>query len=184
LEFEPDHLAFDFQTPEKLCRLRQFPVQVSSLGLFWFKDRLVILLVRRHTAFEARCFTRGMSLPRFDADADFTGRFFISSSIENHQYAVRFPGAEDSTPPWKTVPDSICSSGKEPGLLPERTNSNGMVMKKLKTMRQNRMDADCQIPGRHLDRKHQCYKQAEIYSNILSGLMDARASIVGNNLRL
>ena len=28
----------------------------------------------------------------------------------------------------------------------------------------------------------QCYKQAEIYSNILSSLMDARVSIVNNNL--
>ena len=31
---------------------------------------------------------------------------------------------------------------------------------------------------------NQCYKQAEIYSNILSGLMDARAGIVGNNLNV
>ena len=31
---------------------------------------------------------------------------------------------------------------------------------------------------------NQCYKQAEIYSNILSSLMDARASIVNNNLNV
>ena len=31
---------------------------------------------------------------------------------------------------------------------------------------------------------NQCYKLAEIYSNVLSGLMDARASIVGNNLNV
>jgi magnesium transporter len=31
---------------------------------------------------------------------------------------------------------------------------------------------------------NQCYKQAEIYSNILANLMDARASIVGNNLNI
>jgi magnesium transporter len=30
----------------------------------------------------------------------------------------------------------------------------------------------------------QCYRQAEIYSNILASLMDARASIVGNNLNV
>ena len=30
----------------------------------------------------------------------------------------------------------------------------------------------------------QCYKQAEIYSNILAGMMDARASLVNNNLNL
>jgi magnesium transporter len=31
---------------------------------------------------------------------------------------------------------------------------------------------------------HQCSKQAEIYTNILSTLMDARVSIVNNNLNL
>ena len=31
---------------------------------------------------------------------------------------------------------------------------------------------------------NQCYKQAEIYSNILAGLMDARVSIVSNNLNI
>jgi len=30
----------------------------------------------------------------------------------------------------------------------------------------------------------QCFKQAEIYSNILTGLMDARGTIVGNNLNV
>jgi magnesium transporter len=30
----------------------------------------------------------------------------------------------------------------------------------------------------------QCYKQADIYSNILAGLMDARVSIVSNNLNV
>jgi magnesium transporter len=30
----------------------------------------------------------------------------------------------------------------------------------------------------------QCYKQAEIYSNILVGMVDARASIVNNNLNI
>jgi magnesium transporter len=31
---------------------------------------------------------------------------------------------------------------------------------------------------------NQCYKLAEIYSNILAGLMDARVSIVSNNLNI
>ena len=31
---------------------------------------------------------------------------------------------------------------------------------------------------------NQCLKQADIYTNILSGVMDARASIVNNNLNL
>jgi magnesium transporter len=30
----------------------------------------------------------------------------------------------------------------------------------------------------------QCYRQAEIYSNILASLMDARVSIVSNNLNI
>ena len=65
-------------------------------------------------------------------------------------------------------------------------NSNTMVIEKIKNNTAKiGIDGDTQ---EFLDdifiENNQCYKQAEIYSNILSGLMDARASIVGNNLNV
>jgi magnesium transporter len=63
-------------------------------------------------------------------------------------------------------------------------NANGAVIEKLRknapragfSREQQEVLEDLAIENQ------QCYRQAEIYSNILSSLMDARASIVSNNL--
>jgi magnesium transporter len=66
------------------------------------------------------------------------------------------------------------------------TNSNAAVIDKLKIN-----GAKCGFSAEELEflddliiEGHQCVKQAEIYSNVLSSLMDARASIVNNNLNI
>jgi magnesium transporter len=65
-------------------------------------------------------------------------------------------------------------------------NSNGMLIARLKlssaklgfTPEELELLDDIEIEN------NQCFKQAEIYSNILASLMDARASIVSNNLNV
>jgi magnesium transporter len=65
-------------------------------------------------------------------------------------------------------------------------NSNAMLIEKLRhnavkigfTPEETEFLDDLSIEN------NQCYRQAEIHSNILASLMDARASIVGNNLNL
>jgi hypothetical protein len=44
LEFEPEHIAIIFKRPKNYSEEDQFEFKVSSLGLFWFKDRLVLIL--------------------------------------------------------------------------------------------------------------------------------------------
>jgi magnesium transporter len=65
-------------------------------------------------------------------------------------------------------------------------NSNSMLIEKLKT---NAAKIGFSPEGlEFLDdiiiENSQCYRQAEIYSNILASMMDARASIVSNNLNV
>jgi len=65
-------------------------------------------------------------------------------------------------------------------------NSNSMLIEKLKT---NAAKIGFSPEGlEFLDdiiiENNQCYRQAEIYSNILASMMDARASIVSNNLNV
>jgi magnesium transporter len=65
-------------------------------------------------------------------------------------------------------------------------NSNGTVIDKLK-LNSGKIGFSPE-EGEFLDdiiiENSQCNKQAEIYSNILAGLMDARVSIVSNNLNV
>src|SRR4030042_3355515 len=64
LEFEPEHLALIFKRPKNYAACDNFLFKVSSLGLFLFKDRLVILLSEDIPLFEGKPFVRGLSLPK------------------------------------------------------------------------------------------------------------------------
>ena len=65
-------------------------------------------------------------------------------------------------------------------------NSNGYVIERLKNNsgRLGLTTENIEMLEDIIIENSQCYKQAEIYSNILAGLMDARVSIVSNNLNI
>jgi magnesium transporter len=62
--------------------------------------------------------------------------------------------------------------------------SNQMVLEKMRASAAKvGLDAEqCEILDDIIIENQQCAKQADIYSNILTGLMDARGSVVNNNL--
>jgi magnesium transporter len=65
-------------------------------------------------------------------------------------------------------------------------NSNAMLIGKLKinAAKTAMTGENTELLDDIIVENDQCIKQAEIYSTILASLMDARASIVGNNLNL
>jgi magnesium transporter len=65
-------------------------------------------------------------------------------------------------------------------------SGNGVVFERLKlnALRLGVVDDNAEMLDDVVIENNQCFKQAEIYSNILAGLMDARASIVSNNLNM
>ena len=65
-------------------------------------------------------------------------------------------------------------------------NSNGALLEKMKinAAKINFNIEELELLDDITVENNQCYKQAEIYSNILASLMDARASIISNNLNV
>jgi len=65
-------------------------------------------------------------------------------------------------------------------------NSNGALIEKLRNNapKIGFTTDELEFLDDILIESNQCYKQADIYSNILASLMDARASIVSNNLNV
>jgi magnesium transporter len=63
LEFEPEHMALIFKRPKSYASCDNFLFRVSSLGIFLFKERLVVLLSEDIPLFEGKPFMRGLSLP-------------------------------------------------------------------------------------------------------------------------
>ena len=64
--------------------------------------------------------------------------------------------------------------------------SNGVLLAKLKNnvVKLGFNQEELELLDDILIENDQCYRQAEVYSNILASLMDARASIVSNNLNI
>ena len=65
-------------------------------------------------------------------------------------------------------------------------SGNGTVFERLKlnAMRLGFESEQTEMLDDLVIENNQCFKQADIYSNILSGMSDARASIVSNNLNV
>jgi len=65
-------------------------------------------------------------------------------------------------------------------------NSNSLVFDKLKYYSQKIgfQEEESELLEDLIIENTQCYRQSEIYSNILASLMDARVSIVSNNINL
>jgi magnesium transporter len=186
LEFEPEHVALIIKRPKNYAACDNFLFRVSSLGLFLFKDRLIVLLSEDIPLFEGKPYRRGLSLPEVLLTLIYRSIFhFIEHLKIINQLSDSLEAKINASMENKYLLNLFILEKSLVYYL-NATNSNGMVIEKIKNNAAKiGINADCQeFLDDILIENNQCYKQAEIYSNILSGLMDARASIVGNNLNV
>jgi magnesium transporter len=186
LEFEPDHIAIIFKRPENYIDKSQLLLKVSSMGIFLFKDTLIIVVPKDIVLFDAKIFTKATTLNDvllkllnrsiFHYFAHINAINMISDELESkinlameNKYLINLFTLEKSLVYYL---NSI--------------NSNGVLLDKLKisAAKIGFTQTDLELLEDIIIDNNQCYRQAEISSNILASLMDARASIVGNNLNV
>lgn len=186
IEFEPDHRAIIFKRPKNYSGEEQFLFSVSSFGMFWFKKELIIVTSEDVDLFESKIFNKVISIEdvvlkiMYGTIYHYLGHLkvinMISDSLEQkintsmqNEYLINLFTLEKSLVYYLNAINSNVS-------LINRLKQND---KKLKFSPESlEMIDDIIIEN------EQCYKQAEIYSNILASLMDARVSIVSNNLNI
>lgn len=186
LEWEPDHVALIYKRPSSYQEEGRFMFRVASTGLFLFKERLILVQAKEAPSLDGKLFTRVSSLRSLVlrlisrsvshylehlkvinlATDELEAK--VNASLEN-RYLIYMFVLQKSLVYYLS---SISSNG---GLI-ERLRNNAV---KLELGPEGpEMLEDLSIENT------QCYKQAEIYSSILASLMDARASIVSNNLNV
>jgi magnesium transporter len=186
LEFEPDHIALIFKRPRNYSGKDGVMFKVTSCGVFLFRDRLIIVQTEDLPLFEGKQFLRVAALPEVLLKLINRSIFHflehlkvinsisteleqkINQAMENRQLINLF-GLE------KSLVYYVAS-----------INSNGTVIDKLK-MNAGKIGftaEEVEFLDDIIIENSQCNKQAEIYANILAGLMDARVSIVSNNLNV
>jgi len=187
LEFEPDHAAMIFKRPKNLSMEGELLFEVASTGVFLFKDRLVIVTSEDFDLFEgSKQFAKCQALQ--DVVLRILNR--TTAHFRGHLKVINMC-AED-------IEEKVAGALQNRYLLSLFTlekslvyylsaiHSNGLLIDKLKTSapRLGFSPEALEFLDDVAVENTQCMKQAEIYANILASLMDARASIVSNNLNV
>lgn len=186
MEVEPDHLALIFKRPKNYSSKDHFMFKVSSMGLFLFKDKLILALSEDINMFSGKYFKQVTGIREVFLKLIYNSIFHfmehlkvinmiadeietkITYSMENHHLINMF-----------TLEKSLV-------YYLNAITANSSVIERLKhsaekagfTPRSIEFIDDIQIENQ------QCYRQASIYSNIFASMVGARASIVSNNLNI
>jgi len=186
MELEGENLFIIWKRPKNYISTDNFLFGVSSIGLFYFNDKLIVVLPEDIPLLETK--TQYQIIDVWDVVVN-----FLYNSIKHyleHIKAIRLISRE--------IQVKINTSMENEYLIQmfnlsesliyyiNAISSNQTVLIKLR----NYFEKQTNIPERAelLEdisiENNQCYKQAEIHSLVLSGLMDARGNIINNNMNM
>lgn len=184
MEFEPDHAAVIVNRPRNYSAADQYVFKVSSMGLFLFRDVLVIVAQEDLQPLEGKHFHKIVSVQ----DLLLKILYRTTQHYLEHLKIINLiaDALEQKIVRAMENKSLINLFSLEKGMVyyHKAIHSNGVVIEKLKVNA-----AKIGFTPENLEyiddlviENSQCEKQAEIYSNIFASLMDARVSIVNNNL--
>jgi len=186
LENEPEHTALILNRPRNYSGKDQLVFKVASMGLFLFKDKLVIVMMEDIPLFIGKRFNNIVSLH----DVFLKIMYNAITHYLEHLRVINMISEEIEDKMTESVDNkylfNLFSLEKSLVYYVSAITSNGFVFEKLRNFSARvGLDERCrEMLDDIIIENTQSQKQAEIYSNILASLMDARASIVNNNLNL
>ena len=186
IEFEPDHLAMIFKIPKNYSAKEPLLFRVNSLGAFLFKDKLVVITNDEIPLFSGKHFNKVYSLNDITLKLIFTSIMHFIEHLKVINMLSDEIERKISTAMENKYLLNQFTLGKSLVFFQNAINSNGALLEKIKLngAKLNLTTDEIELLDDILIENNQCYKQAEIYSNILASLMDAKASIISNNLNV
>ncbi len=185
MEFEEDHTMIIIKSPKNYSSSDNFLFKVTSVGVFLYKDQLVIIMNNHETtilegrqAFKVNNLNDALLKILYGTIAHFLGHLKVISLLSDSlEQKINTSMANEHLLNMFTIEKSLI-------YYLNGINSNSVVMEKLKmnALRIGLSTENLALLDDIVIENNQCNKQAEIYSNILTGLNDARGSIVNNNM--
>ena len=186
LEFEPDHTAIIFKRPRNYSGKDKLLFKVGSCGVFLFKNRLVLVQTEDLPLFDGKQFTNVQTLTETVLKLLYRSIFHFLE----HLKVITMITDELERKINKAMENkyllNLFTLEKSLVYYLNSINSNGGLIEKLKnnSAKLGFTTGELELLDDLIIENSQCYRQSEIHSNILASLMDARASIVGNNLNV
>lgn len=186
IEFEPEHAAVIFKRPKRYTAEDNFLFKVTTSGLFVFSDRLVVVTDDEGPPFEGRHFVRLTSVMDvflrllFQNIVHFIEHLKVMNTIcDELENKVNKAMENKHLYHMFTI---------EKGLVYylNAIRSNSRVLDKLRASTPKlAMSPECvEYVDDLIIENAQCAEQANNYAQVLASLMDARASLVSNNLNI
>jgi magnesium transporter len=184
LEFEHGHISIIFKRPKSFCADDNFLMKLTSTGVFLYQSHLVIVMADDSPLFDGRVPFGVHSIQDvilrllYQATMRFEGHLKainmladslerrINTSLEN-KYLLNMFALEKSL---VFILNSI--------------SSNGSLLERMKALSEKLGfdNEQVEILEDLIIENQQCYRRAEIHTQVLANLMGTRASIVGHNL--
>jgi magnesium transporter len=187
IEFEPKHVAMIFKRPKLYCAEDYFLFKTSSVGIFLFEDRLIVTLSEDTPIIEdTKVFAR------INCISDVILRMMSRSIYHflDHLRVIKL--LSDEVEQSIVTADSnehlfhLFSLEKSLVYYLDAIQTNGALIERLKSSsaRLGLTTDQIEFADDLLIENNQCLKASKMYSDILSSMMDARVSIVSNNLNV
>lgn len=186
IEFEPDHIAFIYKRPKNYSAKDQFLFKSGTIGVFYYTDRLIIVTAEDINPFDGKQFNKVVS----PVDIMLKLLYRAIYHFLEHLKVINMISGELEQKINHAMENkyllNMFTLEKSLVFYLNAINSNAVLIEKMKinAAKFAFTPEALELLDDIIIENNQCYKQAEIYSNILASLMDARASIVSNNLNV
>lgn len=186
MEYEPEHLAVIFKRAKTHTPGDNFHFRISSCGLFLFRQCLIITLTEDVKIFKGKHFKCVKSIK----DLFLKVLYGNIQHFNDHLKTINMVSEELEKNLMRSARnnDLVHTFALEKSLVYylNAISSNGSVLERLKAnpAKTGFDQTDIETIDDILIDNQQCYKQAEITSNVFASLSGTRESIVSNNLNI
>jgi len=189
MELEETHIVVIFKHPKSYSAKDNLLFRIDSVGIFLYSDRIIIVSPPDMTLFGGRAFHKVQNLQMvFLRILSLCINHFLS-----HLQVINQISNELETKIVKSMENKsllqMFAIEKSLVYYVNAISSNVRVIERLKANAKNNQTGGLTAEMlEYVDdlsiENAQCLDQAQVYSNVFTGLMDARASFVSNNLNI
>ena len=186
LECEPNHIAFIYKRPKNYSGDDQLLFKASTMGVFYFGDLLILVAAEDTTLFEGKQLAKVATVRELMIRLIYRAIFHFMEHLRIINTIADDVEQKINKAMENKYLINLFTLQKSLVYYQNAVNSNGALIEKIRhnAARFGFTQEEMELLDDIVIENNQCYRQAEVYSNILASLMDARASIVSNNLNV
>ena len=186
LECEPNHIAFIYKRPKNYSGDDQLLFKASTMGVFYFGDLLILVAAEDTTLFEGKQLAKVATVRELMIRLIYRAIFHFMEHLRIINTIADDVEQKINKAMENKYLINLFTLQKSLVYYQNAVNSNGALIEKIRhnAARFGFTQEETELLDDIVIENNQCYRQAEVYSNILASLMDARASIVSNNLNV